>query len=947
MTDPHEATNVPEPLEPADNIPAALPPVEVPAEPVSEAASGAAPIAEAFTRETSLPLPVTAARPEGPSPVGLGEFSLPEGTDGSVLSELAAETQAGGERSVAEQAAQAGITEAPPALTPSRPRRKLTALWISLAGVAFLALLLAGGYFGYRYFAATLVNQANAEFQAGNYAASEATINRRLGLPLQGLLAPANQLVVIRGKAVFKQGRFDQALPDLDAGKGTNPADGEPYLYMTEIYLKHGLFDEALALANEAQKRNDQWGLPYTLQAVQAYRELRYVDALAGAEKALQCPEPMGMAYRVRGSILAWQEDLSGAEADLNQAIQMDENDNAARTMRAMLYFKLDREGEAQADVDAVVATAPDSPDGLWVQAMAALYRNDAARAQDLLNQAIELDGQRPEFYLYRSLTYLHSDQEKDALADLTQALDMHPDWAEPIYLQAVSQFNRYEAVDIGAEADNLDGLAPDGLFGSYLALGQNVRLMEYDKALGAAEAIITARPGVSDGFVARGMVYLDQHELDKAGADFDKAAQINPFSSAALAGQAQVAIARRQYPKALEVLAKAVQVAPQAAPLFALRAQVYLIQKEEDKASQDIAAAFQLDPSSADAYKIRALFNLVKKNKDNLQAMSDINKVSELYPNAPEAMLIRSLIYLDNKDYDRAREELLKAQKIDDKEAAVFTGLARADVAQKKNDSAIVNAKLAVDLAPWSEDAYLALGQAYLQANKPEDAILNLKKSLEINPDQVQIYFTLFEAHQKSDDYEPSIEDLNTLMAHKEELTLEEVDTVEKKLAYLKDNPPPPFGFRSYRDEKNGFKLFYQDEWDEGTIDSKDKHTTLILDQDTRQGYARIYLGFDETSGKDDTPEDFGDYVRQQITGDGESFVKRKDFKTPNYSGIVDTYRYQARMVDGTVDTIIHQVYVFIVGDKIIYFDVYASEGWSEDIIKNAEVIVQSFKLI
>lgn len=128
--------------------------------------------------------------------------------------------------------------------------------------------------------------------------------------------------------------------------------------------------------------------------------------------------------------------------------------------------------------------------------------------------------------------------------------------------------------------------------------------------------------------YVNRGITYGSKGQYDQAISDFNKALEINPTLTQA----------------------------------YVNRGIAYGLKGQHDQAISDYNKALELDPRNAGAYYYRGLAYGRKGQYD--QAISDYSKALEINPKLAQAYYNRGLAYYYfRKDYDKARDDVYKAQ--------------------------------------------------------------------------------------------------------------------------------------------------------------------------------------------------------------------------------------------------------------------------------------------
>jgi len=156
-----------------------------------------------------------------------------------------------------------------------------------------------------------------------------------------------------------------------------------------------------------------------------------------------------------------------------------------------------------------------------------------------------------------------------------------------------------------------------------------------------------------------------------------------------------------------------------------------------EAVASLDTAASHLERASERETFVIKALQASLKH--DTQGAVQNYEALVKLYPNDPESYFSLAATYEQGDDYDKAVVNYQKAIQGDDKYAAAFYGLGRAQFRLGKFDDALKSFNTAVGLQDQTKNeegkatALNGLGAVYYQMGRDDEAIQYYRQSAEI----------------------------------------------------------------------------------------------------------------------------------------------------------------------------------------------------------------------
>lgn len=130
-----------------------------------------------------------------------------------------------------------------------------------------------------------------------------------------------------------------------------------------------------------------------------------------------------------------------------------------------------------------------------------------------------------------------------------------------------------------------------------YLQVGEHEKaIADYDKA-------VSLEPQNPDMFIARGCVYISMGDLTSAVADFDRAIAVKPTDAMAYANRGAAYSKMGDVQRAIADYSSAIQYEPRYANSYANRAYAYYKIGEYEKGLADCDKAIKLRPEDANAY--------------------------------------------------------------------------------------------------------------------------------------------------------------------------------------------------------------------------------------------------------------------------------------------------------------------------------------------------------
>lgn len=317
----------------------------------------------------------------------------------------------------------------------------------------------------------------------------------------------------------------------------------------------------------------------------------------------------------------------------------------------------------------------------------------------DALKDASLPPARQASLYSDRGVAKWRLKQLDGALADLTKAVSLNPDYA-------LAYNNRGNVL---MEMNRVEDAYKD-----------------FDKA-------VALSPGFGPAYSNRGNANQKLKHLEAAESDFRKAIELMPTNAVPHNGRGKIANSFSHYYTALRYLNRAITLNAQYAPAYQNRAAVYMLLKRSDDAIQDLDKVIALAPDNADLYVLRGQAYL--RDKRGAQAFRDFSRALELAPDNVQALAGRASQNLDRRRPDLALEDLNRAIALDPKAAEAYFWRGQARYSLNDQDGADADLSKAVELDPNFSDAFRIRGSFRERAGKRDDAIADYRRALEADP--------------------------------------------------------------------------------------------------------------------------------------------------------------------------------------------------------------------
>ena len=376
---------------------------------------------------------------------------------------------------------------------------------------------------------------------------------------------------------------FDKALQLLQPALQSAPNNPQLWMFQGLAYSGKGDQKSALGSYQKALKFSPEY-LPALEGAAQLEYEAEGSDAVPLLEHVLRL-RPRDTTSHAMLAVLAYKRgDCPSAAQHFSESEQILDSQPGALQEYGVCLLKLKQTDKAIRIFQGLLASHPDDP-----------------RARRGL-AAIQLNAGQPE----------------DALSTLQPLLDSNPDASTMQLAAAVYEANKDtpNAVKVLREAIVRNPLETP-LYVDFADIAMNHQ--SFQTGIEMINAGLKLRPGVAEMYLARGVLYVQLADYDKASADFERAEQLDSHQGLSAAAQGMMAEERNQNDpdQALATVRARLAKNPGEAFLWYLQAAI-LAQKASEPGSPEFQEgitsarkAVTLDPSLTAAHNVLSKYYL------------------------------------------------------------------------------------------------------------------------------------------------------------------------------------------------------------------------------------------------------------------------------------------------------------------------------------------------
>jgi tetratricopeptide (TPR) repeat protein len=217
--------------------------------------------------------------------------------------------------------------------------------------------------------------------------------------------------------------------------------------------------------------------------------------------------------------------------------------------------------------------------------------------------------------------------------------------------------------------------------------------------------------------FAYRAHLLLAVGRVDEAGTDIERALQLNPNDSNALALQTIIAVVQNDKDKALQVAQQAVGTAPDSATAQIALSYAQQARFDLEGVRASLEKAIKLDPHNALAWarlaEIESSFGRLKK------ALKAAQKAVALEPNLARTQTILGFAYLTQVKTKQAKDAFTKAIALDQADPLPRLGLGLTQIREGSLEAGSRDVEVAASLDPNNALIRSYLGKAYYEEKR------------------------------------------------------------------------------------------------------------------------------------------------------------------------------------------------------------------------------------
>lgn len=582
---------------------------------------------------------------------------------------------------------------------------------------------------------------ANGEVAAAEVAFREAM---RLGVSRSEVAVPLAESVVAQGKlrALFDQAEF--ALPGLSS-------DTQFSLLMmrASAYSDLGDVRSALRTIDEARALRPQSADTWFAEVPIRIRTRQFKEAHAAADRSIALAPQSAEGLYLKGSIAHAQIDIKTALDWYTRALKQQPSHLETLIARAGIHIDIDRSADADRDVTTALDKAPKDPRVVYLKALLAERKGDAATVKKTLNEVtalidpVPLDfiRYRPQLLMLNGMAHFGLNEREKAKPyfEAFQAVQGNTPVSKMLAQIYVSESNLDRAISVletYLKAQPNDPQALVLLASTHMAQGRNARAISLMQEALRTQDSPTFRTVLGLGLMGSGQAGGAQRELETS---FKR----DPNQTRAGAALVGLYLRSGEPSKAIATAETLTKQAPNNSGYHNLLGMALASTGKVKEARASFERALKLEPKLTDA-RIN-LARLDTATKAYAEADARLNDILKEDDKNIDAMMEMAVLAQARKDAEGQLRWLQKAHDVaGPRELRPGLALTGRHMVDRNLPQALAVAKRTSEKQPEDIGALMLLARVYLASNDAINArttLTNATRFAEYNaPLQIEI---------------------------------------------------------------------------------------------------------------------------------------------------------------------------------------------------------------
>ncbi|HPD14446.1 MAG TPA: tetratricopeptide repeat protein [Planctomycetota bacterium] len=604
-----------------------------------------------------------------------------------------------------------------------------------------------------------------------------------------------------RGRILYKSGKYNEAIAELNIALRRNPRNGEAHLYLGKSHARISEFDKAVDALQQAVQI-----VPNSEDALSelsgSYLELdqrergrgnleqarEFLEKAESAAKTLEQRQPKAKeSFELLARLAKHKADVyrdSGEpdkERDMydqvllycSKVLEIDPNDVSTRLDEIRTLFGLRRFKDAERRCNELLKINPQLHEPKLIIAAIRRADGDNEGAVKVLTEVLTEKKTQIEAMLRRAEIYLDLQKYEEALADANEAIRLtnkNP-YANFIRGCVYMQLKKLDAAiqELQFAASGMPKHLPSHFWlARCLLMKDRLRdaieelntVVKLDARFTTARLVLASahlQNGYPDGAITTlvdalhfdsrnievyrllGIAYLHKGENERAEQQFAKMLDIDPGAARAHQVLAGIKLAKGKVDEAIDHCRTALEVEPKNVDVHFLLGLAYMRRGRFDGAKAQFENVLSLREKHPGARMNLAAVHVQLRELD--LAQEQLQRCIEEDPTQTKPRYSLAKLYLAQRKFDKAEAELTQLLKNESERANVHLAMAELHLAKGEKERAVEAAKAALSLNAKALDARVFLARLYIADQNWAGALAEFETALKEDPKLAAAY--------------------------------------------------------------------------------------------------------------------------------------------------------------------------------------------------------------
>lgn len=467
------------------------------------------------------------------------------------------------------------------------------------------------------------------------------------------------------------------------------------------------------------------------MEAITRNKKYKHLAAAITVTSILLLPIAQGVqansdsAYMQEVNSYLQQGQSNSAIIVLKNVLQKDPKDANARLVLSNIYWAIGNTSAAEKEISEAHKLNPDDPE-TSISFSKSLLQNRKLKELDSILSNTEgwSDEQLIEAYILQTQANIYRGNIALAEETLDQAVQLDPQKPIVLFNQAMLQIQFRKPDEAKKYLEQLFTIEPDHVQGLMLSGEIAMAEQDYPLAIQSFESASKKQPKTGIANISLAKALIADNQLDKAALQLQKVLDIAPGHPDANALQAKIEFTNRDFENATQYAEAALSNSEKNTEVIYIAAASYYATGRYEIAYSQINKVLSRHPNHVESLKLKAAIELkLDLINEATATLSQIN--NETFKESDDQLLIAAgIASLKEKDYTSSKRLLDQASNLHSVDPRVNLGQATIAAIAGDRTTTITELEAALEKSPDSEQAKTALILTYLQNKQPDIAL-------------------------------------------------------------------------------------------------------------------------------------------------------------------------------------------------------------------------------